>query len=119
MEAWGFVLDHPYFSFTGESGEFSITNIPPGKYQLVVWHPVGQMEKYIEISPSGTLSLDLEFTPTSPITYEEDNAKPNSFGIDLIGDSQIVPTVELQKWDDPPVLPKNPLHTPAHPGELP
>jgi len=119
MEAWGFVLDHPYFSFTGESGEFSITNIPPGKYQLVVWHPLGQMEKYIDIIPSGTLNLDLEFTPTSPIIYEEDNTKPNSFGIDLIGDSQIVPTVELQKWDDPLVLPKNPLHTPSHPGVLP
>lgn len=119
MEAWGFVLNHPYFSFTGESGEFSITNIPPGKYQLVVWHPLGQIEKYIEITPSSTLSLDLEFMPTSPITYDEDDRKLNPFGIDLIGDSQIVPTVELQKWDDPLVIPKNPSHRPSQPGALP
>ena len=100
MEAWGFVLSHPYYSITGTSGEFTITDIPPGKYQLVVWHPLGRLERYIEITASQTLSLDLEFQPTAPITYAEDKPKANPFGIDLIGDSQIVPTVELQKWED-------------------
>ena len=100
MEAWGFVLSHPYFSITGASGEFTITDIPPGTYQLVVWHPLGRLEQSIEINASHTLSLDLEFEPTTPITYAEDTPKPNPFGIDLIGDSQIVPTVELQKWED-------------------
>ncbi|MDT7042514.1 carboxypeptidase-like regulatory domain-containing protein [Candidatus Nitronereus thalassa] len=100
MEAWGFVLSHPYYSITGTSGEFTITDIPPGKYQLVVWHPLGRLEQYIEITASHTLSLDLEFKPTAPITYAEDKPQPNPFGIDLLGDSQIVPTVELQKWED-------------------
>jgi plastocyanin len=119
MEAWGFVLNHPYFSITGGSGEFTITDIPPGNYQLVVWHPLGRIEKHIEISPSGTLSLDLEFTPTSPITYAEDDRKSSPYDIDLIGDSQIVPTVELQQWDDSPGPLHNSARTPPSPGPLP
>ncbi len=119
MEAWGFVVNHPYFSMTGKSGEFTITNIPPGKYHLVAWHPLGQVEQYIDISSSGTLSLELEFTPTSPVTYDENTSKPNPFGIDLVGDSQIAPTVELQKWQDLLVLPGESSLAPSIPEALP
>lgn len=107
MEAWGFVLNHPYYSITGRSGEFTITDIPPGEYQLVVWHPLGRMEQYIKIDPSGTLSLNLEFTPTSPITYAENAPQSSPFGIDLVGDSQIVPTVEKQQWEEVLAQPQN------------
>ncbi len=120
MEAWGFVLDHPYVSITGASGEFTITDIPPGKYQLVVWHPLGRLEKYVEISASHTLNLDLKFQPTSPLTYADDDPKPTPFGIDLIGDSQIVPTVELQQWaDSSTTLPNNSQPTTPKQGPVP
>jgi hypothetical protein len=38
-------------------------------------------------------------TPTSPTIYAEEKPGNNPFGIDLVGDSSIVPTVELQKWE--------------------
>ena len=119
MEGWGLVLDHPYFSITGEGDGFSMTDIPPGNYQLVIWHPLGRMEETIQINPSQTLTLNLEFTPTSHVTYAEEDSKPNPFGIDLVGDSQIVPTVELQKWENSLLPPKNSLQNSSTQGVIP
>lgn len=39
MESWGVAVNNPYFSKTDEQGRFTITDIPPGTYKLVVWHP--------------------------------------------------------------------------------
>ena len=38
MNAEMFVVDHPYYAVTDESGRFELTDIPPGQYQLVAWH---------------------------------------------------------------------------------
>lgn len=99
MEGWTVVLPHPYFSMTGKNGEFSIKDIPPGAYNLIVWHPLGNQETAIEIGSSQTKDINILITPTSPTTYPEEEPENNPFGIDLVGDSSIVPTVELQKWD--------------------
>jgi hypothetical protein len=37
--AWIAVFDQPYFAMTGRDGAFSIDSIPPGRYQLRLWHP--------------------------------------------------------------------------------
>lgn len=36
---WIAVFDHPYFTTSGTDGSFAIDSIPPGRYQLRVWHP--------------------------------------------------------------------------------
>ena len=41
MNAWGGVLDHPFYSVTGEDGTFSLKGLPPGEYEVEAWH-----EKY-------------------------------------------------------------------------
>jgi hypothetical protein len=38
MNAEMFVVTHPYYAVTDESGRFELTNVPPGTYQLVAWH---------------------------------------------------------------------------------
>lgn len=38
MNAEMFVVPHPYYAVTGESGHFELTNVPPGTYQIVAWH---------------------------------------------------------------------------------
>jgi plastocyanin len=37
MQAWVVVADHPYYAVTNETGEFSLPNVPPGKYTLKIW----------------------------------------------------------------------------------
>ena len=34
-----FVCDHPYYAVSDTAGMFSLTQVPEGQYELVVWHP--------------------------------------------------------------------------------
>ena len=36
--AWVVVAPHPYYAVTDEAGRFVLPQVPPGTYQLVVWH---------------------------------------------------------------------------------
>lgn len=101
MEGWGVVLPHPYVSRAGERGEFSITDIPPGTYKLVVWHPMGQTTTTIHILPEETLDLNMEVPSLSATIYDESRPVPNPQSIELVGDAHIAPTVELQQWNFP------------------
>jgi plastocyanin len=38
MIGWVVVAAHPYYAITGANGQFSFDNLPPGKYELHVWH---------------------------------------------------------------------------------
>jgi len=40
MTAFIFVMDHPYFAVTDQSGRFRIEGLPPGDYTLAAWHEV-------------------------------------------------------------------------------
>ena len=65
MKAWVLVQDHPYFSVTDENGNFSIENIPPGKYEVVAWQEKFKMKrsitKTIEIKDSSETIQDFVF----------------------------------------------------------
>ncbi|HET8721695.1 MAG TPA: carboxypeptidase regulatory-like domain-containing protein, partial [Nitrospira sp.] len=39
MESWGVAVTNPYFAKTDEHGRFTISDVPPGTYKLVLWHP--------------------------------------------------------------------------------
>lgn len=39
MKAYIIILDTPFFTVPSKTGYFSLTNIPPGTYQLFAWHP--------------------------------------------------------------------------------
>jgi plastocyanin len=38
MRAFIVVMEHPFHAVTGAAGEFTLDNLPPGKYTLNVWH---------------------------------------------------------------------------------
>jgi plastocyanin len=38
MIGWVVAAGHPYYGITGADGQFAFDNLPPGQYQLEVWH---------------------------------------------------------------------------------
>lgn len=40
MRGWVVVAEHPFYAITDEQGEFSVENVPRGKYKLQVWHEI-------------------------------------------------------------------------------
>ncbi len=37
MSAWIIAVEHPYYTVTDSSGEFDISNVPPGTYTVNIW----------------------------------------------------------------------------------
>jgi len=54
LTAYGGVMTHPFFAVTSADGRFTIEGLPPGEYELAVWH-----EKF------GTSSLSVKVITAS------------------------------------------------------
>jgi hypothetical protein len=68
MMAYIVVTEHPYHAISDIYGEYELTDIPPGAYQLKVWHEsLGTHEKRIEVKPAVTQKVDFTFTPTPEV----------------------------------------------------
>ncbi len=61
MHNWFLVVENPYHFVVGEDGNYTIDQIPPGKYNVIAWHPMmGISEKEVDIQGSTTLNFELE-----------------------------------------------------------
>jgi plastocyanin len=50
MNALVVVAEHPYYALTDANGSFKITDVPPGKYTLKVWHSkLGEQSKEVTV----------------------------------------------------------------------
>jgi len=59
MEAWVLVIDNPYFAITDEQGQFSISAVPPGRYQITMWQEMlGTATKTVEVTAGAAASID-------------------------------------------------------------
>lgn len=64
MTAYGGVMSHPFFAVTGADGSFSISGLPPGMYQLAVWHEkLGESTQTVTVT--ATQKQTANFTLTS------------------------------------------------------
>lgn len=64
MSGYVAVVDHPYFSVTGEDGVFALHGVPPGTYTLELWHEVyGTQTKAITVGNDGVTALEFEVKP--------------------------------------------------------
>jgi plastocyanin len=64
MTAYIVVTEHPYHSISDVYGEYEITDVPPGFYQLKVWHEsLGTLEKRIEVKAGPPQKVDFTFVP--------------------------------------------------------
>lgn len=97
MESWGLAVEHPYFAKTGEDGRYSIEDIPPGTYSVLVWHPLLQKRYTVTIPAHGTVSLNVEFEAPKGRLYATEAMDNPRFGMDILN-TEIVPSVELQKY---------------------
>ncbi|MEO5956939.1 MAG: carboxypeptidase-like regulatory domain-containing protein [Nitrospiraceae bacterium] len=99
MESWAMAVNNPYYALTDSAGKFSIENIPPGTYQLVVWHPqTGPgVTKMVTIQPDGALVERLSLlAPKGNRSAFKVMDNPR-FGPDMLGYSvDIQPLVEHQ-----------------------
>lgn len=57
MESWGVAVNNPYFAKTDDEGRFTLKDVPPGTYKLVVWHPYVRSinEQTVTVPPKGTV----------------------------------------------------------------
>lgn len=63
MLAWIQVVDNPYYFQTGADGTFSITDVPPGDYTLVVWQEsLGETEMPVTVTAKKTIEVPVDLT---------------------------------------------------------
>jgi hypothetical protein len=60
MRAYLFVDHHPYYALTDSEGQFIVSQVPAGDYELVCWIP-SWMEKRHERDPESSLLIRLSF----------------------------------------------------------
>jgi plastocyanin len=67
MSAFVVVLSHRYFAATSPGGRYRIADVPPGKYDVVVWTDGEERDKKrVRVAPGGTVELDFVVEPKGP-----------------------------------------------------
>ena len=93
-------VNSPYYAVTDKQGRFTIDRIPPGTYQMVVWHPQSGpgISKTVTVTADGVVTerLALSAPKGNRSAYKvTDNPRfgPESLGYAI----EIVPLVEKQQ----------------------
>ncbi len=102
MESWALVADHPYHAITDEQGRFTLTDIPPGTYEVAVWHPYLRERETKEVTIQSKESTTLDVTidaPTGRLYANQMVENPYTrYTITEDVQSSIVPTLEKQRY---------------------
>jgi len=61
MRGWVVVAAHPFYAVTNEQGEFTLENVPPGKYTLQIWQEsLGTVTQDVTVSDKATATVTVE-----------------------------------------------------------
>lgn len=59
MSGWIVVQDHPYYAVTDDSGTFTLADVPPGDYEVKVWHEtLGEKSQKVTVPAKGEVTAD-------------------------------------------------------------
>ncbi len=62
MSSFAGVVSHPFHAVTDAGGNYEITRLPPGDYELEIWHETFQrQQKKISLKEGETLTLDFVY----------------------------------------------------------
>ncbi len=62
MQSWGMAVGNPYFAVTDAEGGFRISDVPPGTYYVIAWHPHMKIQaQEVSINPEKTVSISFAF----------------------------------------------------------
>lgn len=60
MSAWIHTSTHPYIVVSADDGTFQMDDIPPGDYEVTIWHPVlGSSTQEVTVSAAQATTLDV------------------------------------------------------------
>lgn len=79
MQGYVFVVDTPWFAQADGSGRFSIRGVPPGEYQVNVWHEAASRtaETKVKLTESSApLSLSVDGDKGAPAFVPDKSGKP-------------------------------------------
>jgi hypothetical protein len=68
MNANLLVVKHPYYAVTDEHGDFKLTDVPPGEYEIVAWHEGWQIlseAKVLDVGAQVEVKRPLYSTPVT------------------------------------------------------
>lgn len=70
MNAYVGVFAHPFFAVTGEDGSFEIKGLPPGEYEVAVWHEQGKDDGKVTAPPSVKVTVADKEAKTQDFTFK-------------------------------------------------
>jgi plastocyanin len=81
MRAIIFVTPNPFFSRVDDDGKFEIADVPPGKYEVVVWSDrCKEQHQIATIDPGAPVSLSFTLEEDRQSIFSNDPPRPSSYG---------------------------------------
>ncbi len=64
MEGWFVVQDNPYYAKTDADGNYKLTDVPAGDYEVKVWHEkLGEKTQKVTVAAKGEAKANFELAP--------------------------------------------------------
>jgi len=98
MQSWGIAVGNPYFALSKTDGGFTISDIPPGTYDVIAWHPRMKVQaKSVTVPANGRVDIQFEFDAKEVNIPLHDLQNEYRLQPALDARHLLAPTVELQK----------------------